>query len=264
MSIDHGWADDESGVTPGRDPFGDLRDALLGSDEREPIAGYAHLDTRRERRKGVPEVILAEPKAPAQVVEIARHFLERSGRAIISRIPPDTLTALEQAFGDSVAWERYEAARLVVLRRRGQEAPNTGGQIGIITAGTADVPCAEEAAVVCREMGCAVHMVCDVGVAGLHRLIDPLRRLLGVPVDAIVVAAGMDGALPSVVAGLVDVPVIGLPTAVGYGMGGKGEAALLSMLQTCAPGLAVVNIDNGVGAGVMAAIIANTVAKARR
>ncbi|HEY0738713.1 MAG TPA: nickel pincer cofactor biosynthesis protein LarB [Herpetosiphonaceae bacterium] len=264
MSIHHGWsAGDDSDATPGRDPFRDLRQALLGDDEREPIAGYAHLDTRREHRKGVPEVILAEPKAPAQVVEIARHFLERSGRAIISRTPPDTLAALEQAFGDEVAWERYEAARLVVLRRPGQAAPSTGGQIGIITAGTADVPRAEEAAVVCREMGCEIHMVCDVGVAGLHRLIEPLRRLLSVPVDAIIVAAGMDGALPSVVAGLVDVPVIGLPTSVGYGLGGKGEAALLSMLQTCAPGLAVVNIDNGVGAGAMAAIIANTVTRGR-
>lgn len=265
MSIHHGWpAGDDSDTVPGRDPFHDLRQALLGDDEREPIADYAHLDTRRERRKGVPEVILAEPKAPAQVVAIARHFLERSGRAIISRIPPDTLAALEDAFGDEVAWERYEAARLVVLRRPGQAAASTGGQIGIITAGTADVPRAEEAAVVCREMGCEIHMVCDVGVAGLHRLIEPLRRLLSVPVDAIIVAAGMDGALPSVVAGLVDVPVIGLPTSVGYGMGGGGMGALTSMLQTCAPGLAVVNIDNGIGAGAMAGLIAIKAGAARR
>ncbi len=133
-----------------------------------------------------------------------------------------------------------------------------------MTAGTSDIPIAEEAAVVAAEMGSVVISAYDVGVAGLHRLAAPLRDMRERGVDAIVVAAGMDGALPSVVAGLVDVPVIGLPTSVGYGLGGRGVAALLSMLQTCAPGLAVVNIDNGVGAGATAALIANRVAAARR
>ncbi len=141
---------------------------------------------------------------------------------------------------------------------------STGGRVGIISAGTSDIPAAEEAALIAEEMGCDVTCIYDVGVAGLHRLIEPLRNLLISGVDAIVVAAGMDGALPSVVAGLVPVPVIGLPTSIGYGMGGKGVAALLSMLQTCAPGLSVVNIDNGVGAGSTAALIANQVAQARR
>jgi NCAIR mutase (PurE)-related protein len=115
-----------------------------------------------------------------------------------------------------------------------------------------------------EEMGCAVTLVSDVGVAGIHRLFGPLQRMLDDDVDAIVVVAGMDGALPSVVSGLVDVPVIGVPTSTGYGVGGRGLAALLSMLQTCAPGLSVVNVDNGVGAGVTAALIANRVARARR
>jgi NCAIR mutase (PurE)-related protein len=135
--------------------------------------------------------------------------------------------------------------------------------VGIISAGTSDIPVAEEAAIIAEEMGCQVTCIYDVGVAGLHRLVEPLRNLLSSGVDAIVVAAGMDGALPSVVAGLVPVPVIGLPTSIGYGLGGKGIAALLSMLQTCAPGLSVVNIDNGVGAGTTAALIANRVAQAR-
>jgi NCAIR mutase (PurE)-related protein len=133
----------------------------------------------------------------------------------------------------------------------------------VITAGTSDVPIAEEAAVVAEEMGCGVVTAYDCGVAGLHRLAAPLRAMRRRRVDAIVVAAGMDGALPSVVSGLVDVPVIGLPTSIGYGAGGKGVAALLSMLQTCSPGLAVVNIDNGVGAGATAALIANRAAAAR-
>jgi NCAIR mutase (PurE)-related protein len=136
--------------------------------------------------------------------------------------------------------------------------------VGIITAGTSDIPWAEEAALVCREMGCQVHRVYDVGVAGLHRLWEPLHVLLDqVQVDVLIVAAGMDGALPSMVSGLVDVPVVGLPTSVGYEMGDQGEAALLSMLQTCAPGMAVVNIDNGIGARSMAGLIANRVAAAR-
>ncbi len=137
--------------------------------------------------------------------------------------------------------------------------------MGILTAGTSDIPYAEEAAVVCQEMGCLVFTAYDVGVAGLHRLFAPLENLLQKErVDVLIVAAGMDGALPSVVSGMVPVPVIGLPTSVGYGLGGDGTAALLCMLQTCAPGLAVVNIDNGIGAGAMAGLIASRIAAARK
>ena len=139
----------------------------------------------------------------------------------------------------------------------------TGGHVGVLTAGTADLPTADEARVMAEAMGCRVSLVCDVGVAGLHRLFEPLGRLLDDGAGALVVAAGMDGALPSVVAGLAPVPVIGLPTAVGYGAGGGGVAALLSMLQSCAPGPAVVNIDNGIGAGAMAAMIANQAARGK-
>src|SRR6266536_1999608 len=156
------------------------------------------------------------------------------------------------------------ASRMVAIKRPDYAAPVTGGQVGVITAGTSDLPVAEEAAVVAAEMGCRVRVAHDVGVAGLHRLAEPLRAMLAGGVDVIVVAAGMDGALPSVVAGLVDVPVIGVPTSIGYGLGGGGVAALLSMLQTCAPGLVVVNIDNGVGAGATAALFANRVAAARK
>jgi len=136
--------------------------------------------------------------------------------------------------------------------------------VGVLTAGTADIPCAEEAALLAREMGCQTHTAFDVGVAGLHRLFEPLKRLLDEDrVDVLIVAAGMDGALPSVVAGLADVPVVGLPTSVGYGLGGQGIAALYSMLQSCSPGLCVVNVDNGVGAGAVAGLIANRAAAAR-
>ncbi len=228
-----------------------------------PVDEYARLDTARQARTGMPDVILAERKTAEHTVAIAQRMVETNGRALISRAPAATLAALEAAFGEKVQWERGPADRIVVLCASANEPPPSVAHVGLLAAGTSDLPVAHEALVVCREMGCAVHTAFDVGVAGLHRLFEPLHRLLSVPVDVIIVAAGMDGALPSVVAGLVDVPVIGLPVSVGYGMGGNGEAALLSMLQTCAPGLAVVNIDNGVGAGAMAGLIALRVARAK-
>jgi NCAIR mutase (PurE)-related protein len=219
-------------------------------------------DPGREQRKGVPEVIFAETKEAAQIIAMAQGLLAGSGRALISRIPPTALTPVQDAFRDYTVCFR-EAARAMVIYRPGYVRKVNGGHVGIISAGTSDLPVAEEAALIAEEMGCRVTSIYDVGVAGLHRLLEPLRDLLADEVDAIIVAAGMDGALPSVVAGLVPVPVIGLPTSVGYGFGGKGVAALLSMLQTCAPGLTVVNIDNGVGAGATAGLIANRVAQAR-
>jgi len=219
-------------------------------------------DPGREQRKGVPEVIFGETKETAQIITMARSLLAGSGRAIISRVRPEVIEALRAELPEYTLRTRA-AARAVVIYEHGHVRRKTGGRVGIISAGTSDVPVAEEAALIAEEMGCDVTCIYDVGVAGLHRLIEPLRKLLASGVDAIVVAAGMDGALPSVVAGLASVPVIGLPTSTGYGMGGKGVAALLSMLQTCAPGLVVVNIDNGVGAGSTAALIANRVAQAR-
>jgi NCAIR mutase (PurE)-related protein len=225
---------------------------------------FATPDFDRTQRKGVPEVILAERKTVEQSLVIARAFLERTGRAILSRVGPELEARLRQEFTAEVEFEWVAPARAAVLRRLDFVRPQTGGRVGVLTAGTSDVPVAEEAALVCREMGCEVYTVYDVGVAGLHRLFEPLCALLDEHrVDALIVAAGMDGALPSVVAGLVDVPVIGLPTSVGYGVGGDGLAALYSMLQTCAPGLSVVNIDNGVGAGAVAGLIANRTAAER-
>ena len=220
-------------------------------------------DSQREQRKGVPEVIFGETKDIGQIITMTRNILEETGRAIISRVQPEAVVALREAFKTSGLRVR-ENARAVVIYEPGYVPRSTGGHVGVISAGTSDIPVAEEAALIAQEMGCEVTCIYDVGVAGLHRLFEPLRDLLSKEVDAIIVAAGMDGALPSVVAGLVPVPVIGLPTSIGYGMGGKGIAALLSMLQTCAPGLSVVNIDNGVGAGITAAMIANGVARARK
>jgi NCAIR mutase (PurE)-related protein len=239
--------------------------------------GFVRPDFGRAKRKGVPEIIFAEGKSDDHACEIARLFLERNGRAILSRVSPELevrLRALARELGsggteDQVSFEWYAAARAAVLRRLDATVPHTGGRVGVLTAGTSDLPAAQEAAMVCQEMGCETLTRFDMGVAGLHRLFGPLAEMLdqrpdGFGADVLIVAAGMDGALPSVVSGLSDVPVIGLPTAVGYGLGGQGLAALYSMLQTCAPGMAVVNIGNGVGAGAMAGLIANRVAAARR
>jgi pyridinium-3,5-biscarboxylic acid mononucleotide synthase len=219
-------------------------------------------DTGRERRKGTPEIIFGETKETSQIIAMAQGLLMGTGRAIISRLCLEAVSPIQSAFQEYTVRIR-EAARAMVIYSPTFTRVRTGGHVGVISAGTSDIPVAEEAALIAEEMGCRVTCIYDVGVAGLHRLLRPLRDILADNVDVIIVAAGMDGALPSVVAGLVPVPVIGLPTSIGYGLGGKGVAALLSMLQTCAPGISVVNIDNGVGAGITAALIANRVAHAR-
>jgi NCAIR mutase (PurE)-related protein len=221
-------------------------------------------DFSRHARKGVPEVILADGKTVEQSLSIARAFLRAGGRAILSRVGSELEARLRAELAGSAELEWKPACGAAVLRRPGFRVTRTGGRVGILTAGTSDIPAAEEAALLCAEMGCEVFRGFDVGVAGLHRLVGPLAAMIDEhDVDVLVVAAGMDGALPSVVAGLAPVPVVGLPTSVGYGLGGRGIAALYAMLQGCAPGLCVVNIDNGIGAGAVAGMIANRAAMGR-
>lgn len=225
-----------------------------------------HVDARpdfdRETRKGIPEIVLAEVKTDEQVLSIVRAFVETNGRAVATRLRAGTLALLQAEFPGHV--DARPVARAAAIHAPDYIRPQTGGHVGILTAGTSDIPVAEEARLVAEEMGCQTATLYDVGVAGLHRLLSPLRELLASDVAVLVVCAGMDGALPSVVSGLSPVPVIGVPTSIGYGAGGKGRAALLAMLQTCAPGLTVVNIDNGAGAGATAALIANRLASARQ
>jgi NCAIR mutase (PurE)-related protein len=239
------------------DPFAGLS-AVLGA---VPI----HVDAHRQARKGVPEVVFAAGKPPQLTLNAVRALLleQPRGRVLVSRASPEAIELLRHELDAASVQIAPSGGTVLVVRDDAPPLPDSGGVVGLLTAGASDAPIADEAAWVAREMGCRVVRADDVGVAGLHRLEAPLRLLREAGADAIVVAAGMDGALPSVVAGLVDVPVIGLPTSVGYGLGGGGVAALLSMLQTCAPGLVVVNIDNGVGAGATAALFANRVAAAR-
>lgn len=225
------------------------------------------LEPNRHERSGIPEVIYAATKTPADVWAASYALAAASGRAIASRCRPECagflVTRAEETRGE-FSVEHDEVSGVTVTVFRGAAIRATGGRVGVIAAGTSDTPFAFEAATMAREMGCAVETVSDVGVAGLHRLVRPLEALMADGADVLIVAAGMDGALPSVVAGLVNVPVIGLPTSTGYGFGGQGIGALTTMLQSCAPGLAVVNIDNGIGAGSTAALIANRVAAARQ
>lgn len=233
----------------------------LSLDGIAPIADFARLDVDRHARKGIPEVVYAPGKTAEQLREISQGLLGRCGRVIVSGMKEDQWQPLLGQFADIARIENRAAATLV-LALPDSSVPSTGGRVGILSAGTADLPAAEQARIMAEEMGAEVIRAYDVGVAGVHRLVEPLREMITAGVAAIIVAAGMEGALPSVVAGIVPVPVIGLPTSAGYGLGGKGVAALLAMLQSCSPGLVVVNIDNGIGAGATAALIANRAAGA--
>ena len=218
------------------------------------LADHARIDLGRTARRGIPEIVLAPGKEPATAARLVVTLAREQGQGFGSRLSQEHWAALETV---SVGFEveRYGPSAAAV-RRPGFTPEPSGGRAAIITAGTSDLPVAEEARMVLEASGVETRLVFDVGVAGLHRLLEPLAELVEWRADVLVVAAGMDGVLPGVVAGLVDAPVIGLPVSTGYGAGGEGEAALLTMLQSCSTGLTVVNIDNGVGAGTAAALIA--------
>ena len=240
-------------------PFDAIRRELEAPGDREsdPLADESmRLDAGRLSRTGIPEVVYAEFKTTEQVIASLEALVGRTGHALAARCRAETLSAVADAFAPQYQVDVDDTARTVVVSTTEHQASPALGGVGIIAAGTSDGPIAREAATMARSMGCVVVAVNDVGVAGLHRLVRPLEGMMQADIACIIVVAGMDGALPSVVAGLVSVPVIGLPTSVGYGYGGRGEAALASMLQTCVPGLVVVNIDNGIGAGATAALIA--------
>jgi pyridinium-3,5-biscarboxylic acid mononucleotide synthase len=228
----------------------------------ENVAEIARLDIGRTIRRGVPEIIFAEGKLDQDLVQICDLMVTKNGRAIVSRVTEQQLQKLKEHFGGYEVRKRPHAAT-IVISGTGHRKTVTGGRVGIITAGTVDLPVAEEAALIAEEMGCEIFLEADAGVAGIHRLVEPLARMVENNVDSLIVVAGREGALPTVVAGLVDIPIIAVPSSSGYGYGGKGQAALMAMLQACSLGLSVVNIDSGIAAGVVAAQIANRVARAR-
>ncbi|MFO7973463.1 MAG: nickel pincer cofactor biosynthesis protein LarB [Candidatus Hydrogenedentota bacterium] len=210
--------------------------------------GFAKVDHHRSLRKGYPETVFAEGKTPEQVLAIVTRMCEHGSNVLVTRCGSEVADAVLSAYPNAV---RHELARAITITVDPPEQRK--GAAAVVCAGTSDMPVAEEAAVTCESMGTSVNRVYDVGVAGLHRLLD--QRAILDAADVLVVCAGMEGALPSVVAGLVEQPVIAVPTSIGYGASFGGIAALLGMLNSCATGLAVVNIDNGFGAGVLAATI---------
>ncbi|WP_094228776.1 nickel pincer cofactor biosynthesis protein LarB [Methanolobus psychrotolerans] len=235
-------------------------ESLIRSMGYVPVTDIAKIDIFRKHRTGIMEAILAEGKDPKDVVEIAKAQVAATGRVLITRLGDKHREMLISSFKpEELEWNLHSTAAVV---HNGTPVPRTGGIVAIITAGTADIDVAEEARMVASEMGCETIAIYDVGVAGFHRLISEMQILQEIKPDSIVVAAGREGTLPTVVSGLMDVPVIGLPVSTGYGAGAKGEAALLSMLQSCSV-LSVVNIDAGFVAGAFAARIANMVAGAR-
>jgi NCAIR mutase (PurE)-related protein len=236
-------------------------EAELRRVQLEELAGRARLDLGRDSRRGLPEVVLASGKLPRDAARLTVTLARELGQGLTSRLEPDHWRALEaEAAEAGFEVQRYHASARV--RRPGFVPEARPGRVALLTAGTSDLAAADEARMVVEACGVEARLEADLGVAGLHRLLGFLAELVAWRPDVIVVAAGMDGVLPGVVAGLVDMPVIGLPVGVGYGAGGGGEAALLAMLQSCSTGLVVVNVDNGVGAGAAAVLTAGRAGEA--
>jgi hypothetical protein len=241
-----------TGDVPASEAVGRLRDLPFAE------LGFAKVDHHRELRQGRCEVVYAEGKLPTEVGKIVAQLLEGNvGPVIVTRASPEHADAVREAAGDRTVVERPRARCLAVARN----VPEPRGHVLVVTAGTSDLPVAEEAELTARMSGAGTALVADVGVSGLHRL-EAIRPGLD-EADAVVVVAGMEGALASAVGGIASVPVIACPTSVGYGASFGGLAALLSMLTSCAPGVACVNVDDGVGAGTVAAMVARASAGAR-
>jgi hypothetical protein len=226
------------------------REKVLQAFQAAPVAdlGFAQVDTHRALRKNFPEVIFGAGKTPEQVVKIAAKLLEHGQQVLVTRITAEHARALKKKFKRAV---HHDLARCVTIEQK--PLPKRAGFIAVVCAGTSDLPVAEEAAVTAEIMGNRVERIHDIGVAGLHRMLARMETLQ--QANVIVAVAGMEGALPSVVAGLVAKPVIAVPTSIGYGASFGGIAALLAMLNSCASGVTVVNIDNGFGAGYAASQI---------
>lgn len=226
------------------------REEVLRAFQAPPVEdiGFAQVDTHRALRKGFPEVIFGAGKTPEQVAAIAAKLLEREDRVLVTRVTPEHSKAVKQVIPAAV---HHAMARCITIGE--PKTFNSSGYIAVVCAGTSDLPVAEEAAITAHIMGNRVERIADVGVAGVHRLFGKLSQIQAA--NVIIVVAGMEGALPSVVAGLVSKPVIAVPTSVGYGASFGGLAPLLGMLNSCGSGVTVVNIDNGFGAGYAASQI---------
>ncbi len=229
---------------------------LLSLYSIEKIENFAKIDLNRRKRRGIPEVVFAETKQLNEIKKILKATIEKTNSLVISRIKKEHYSKLISYCKNlKIKVKKGKNSSTILVFKK--PIRFHGGKIGIITAGTSDIAIAEEARLMCEAMNCKCITSYDVGVAGIHRIFPILKEMIDEEVDCIIVAAGMEGALATLVSSMVDIPVIGLPTSVGYGYGEKGIAALASMLQSCSLGLSVVNIDGGIAAGAIAANIAN-------
>ncbi|WP_455645735.1 nickel pincer cofactor biosynthesis protein LarB [Methanosphaera sp.] len=217
-------------------------------------------DNMREERVGVPEAVYSQGKTDDDLINIINN-VNFTKQLMITRLPEERFNKIKNQLNEDIIEKSVYYKQASILTINKTEPTHFSGKVGLITAGTADVPVAEEARITINQAGYDVVTTYDVGVAGIHRLIDKITYLLNEKVDIIIAVAGMEGALPSVLGGLVDVPIIAVPTSTGYGVGEKGFTALFSMLQSCAPGIATMNIDNGYGAGVYAITILKQIEK---
>ena len=231
---------------------------LLSIYSIEEIENFAKIDTGRKIRKGIPEVIFAERKQFSDIKKIILKVLQKTNSVVVSRIQKNDLKKII-AFCKKNKFKIKTGRDTSTILVYQKQIKVGRGKIGIITAGTSDISVAEEARLMCESMNCECITSYDIGIAGLHRTFPILKEFMKSEVDVIIVVAGMEGALASVVSSTVDIPVVGVPTSVGYGYGQKGVAALASMLQSCSLGLSVVNIDNGIGAGAVASKLANLI-----
>jgi NCAIR mutase (PurE)-related protein len=222
----------------------------------EKIEGIANIDINRRKRRGIPEVVFAETKTLDEIKKILKIMMKKTNSVMISRIKKEDYSKII-SFCKRLKIKIKDGKNSSSLLLYKKPIKFHGGEIGIISAGTSDIGVAEEARLMCEAMNCKCTTSYDVGVAGIHRIFPILKEMIEKEVDCIIVVAGMEGALATLVSSMVDIPVIGLPTSVGYGYGEKGIAALASMLQSCSLGLSVVNIDNGIAAGAIAGNIAN-------
>ena len=230
---------------------------LLSLYSIEKIGNIAQIDTGRKNRKGIPEIIFAERKHLLDLKKIIKKTLSKNNEVLVSRIKQKDYTKILEFAKNKYKIKKGKNTTAVLVYKK--NIKKTGGKVGIIAAGTSDIGVGEEARLVCESMNCDCLCSYDVGIAGLHRIFPVIKQFIESEVSVIIVVAGMEGALASIVTSVADVPVIGVPTSIGYGYGEKGVAALASMLQSCSLGLTVVNIDNGVGAGAAAANIANRI-----
>ena len=233
---------------------------LLSLYSIEKVEEFAKLDPDRQKRRGMPEVVFAENKELGETKKIIKKIFEKSNSLIVSRLTKEDYPKIVSYSKRLKLRVKTGTKSSSILLYKRQIRPGAG-KVGILTAGTSDIGVAEESRLVCEAMNCRCITSFDVGVAGIHRIFPILKEMINEDVDCIIVVAGMEGALATLVSSMVDIPVIGVPTSVGYGYGEKGIASLASMLQSCTLGLSVVNIDNGIAAGAIAANIANRAAR---